>query len=304
MKRLFVNPFKEKGEWFKGNIHTHSTMSDGITPPEDLVEFYKEKGYDFLSITDHGKVTNIEELGKPELLMIPGEELCVGQTHVNTFYHIVALGIEKRLPFNDLERNLSPQKVIDHINQQGGISILAHPYWSGMNQKDMMVIRDYHGVEIYNTTCDYERNRGLSAVHIDGIITQGRRPLIFAADDHHGVKRPLIPVDAGEAWIKVKTDKLSRESIISSIQKGLFYSSTGPEIKEINIDDEGTLKLKCTPAKHITFASSPAAGRKLHAEKEPLTEAAYEGGPGESYLRIEITDYKGRTAWSNPIYNI
>jgi hypothetical protein len=279
-------------------------MSDGITSPEDLVKFYIESGYDFLSITDHGKVTNIDELENTELLMIPGEELCVGQTHVSTFYHIVGLGIEKTLPFNDFERNLNPQKVIDYINHQGGISILAHPYWSGMNQKDMLAISGYHGVEIYNTTCDYERNRGLSAVHIDGIIKQGRKPFIFATDDHHGSKRPLIPFDAGIAWINVKANKLSKESIISSIQKGLFYSSTGPEIKEIIIEDEGTIHLKCTPAKHITFASSPAAGRKLHAENEPLTEATYEGEPSESYLRIEITDYEGKTAWSNPIYSI
>ena len=303
MRRYFVNPFREEGRWFKGNVHTHSTASDGTRTPEQLVEIYSDAGYDFLSITDHSVVTDVEGLGDPSFLLIPGEEMCIGRTHANQPYHLVALGIQETLPFRDFDRDLNPQLVIDHVNDAGGIAILAHPYWSGLNHRDMMEIDGYHGVEIYNTGCDFERNTGVSASHIDGIIVSGRRPWIYAVDDHHGAERPLLPLDAAVAWIMVKSKSLRADDILSSIRRGLFYSSTGPEIRDITIDDEGVISVECSPAKEISFVSTPSLGIKYYAEGSPLTSASYRGRLGETYVRIEVTDYAGGRAWSNPIYN-
>lgn len=41
------------GKWFKGNTHTHTWFSDGTSPAEMVVEWYKEHGYQFLALTDH-----------------------------------------------------------------------------------------------------------------------------------------------------------------------------------------------------------------------------------------------------------
>jgi hypothetical protein len=46
-------PFQRPGRFFKGNLHTHSTVSDGSLPPEDVISLYRQHGYDFLAITDH-----------------------------------------------------------------------------------------------------------------------------------------------------------------------------------------------------------------------------------------------------------
>jgi len=303
LKRHFVNPFKAQGKWYKGNVHAHTTVSDGTRTPETLVDMYREAGYDFLSVTDHSVVANTSGLGSPGFLLVPGEEICVGRSHAGTLYHLVALGVEETLPFSDFDRELDPQRVVDHINEIGGISILAHPYWSGLNHRDMMTLERYHGVEIYNTSCDYERNTGLSASHIDGVIVAGRRPWIYAVDDHHGADRPSVPLDACGAWISVKAASLSRESIMESIRGGLFYSSTGPEIKDISIDGGGVISVECSRVKTISFVSTPSLGMRFHAVDEPLTGATYPGRPGETYVRVEVTDYMGRTAWSNPIYN-
>ncbi|MCX6838343.1 MAG: hypothetical protein NTX35_11110 [Verrucomicrobia bacterium] len=40
-------------KWFKGNTHTHSLWSDGNDFPEMITDWYKQKGYDFLAISDH-----------------------------------------------------------------------------------------------------------------------------------------------------------------------------------------------------------------------------------------------------------
>ena len=39
--------------WFKGNLHTHSYWSDGDEFPEMIMDWYKDRGYDFVALTDH-----------------------------------------------------------------------------------------------------------------------------------------------------------------------------------------------------------------------------------------------------------
>ena len=40
-------------KWRKGNLHTHTFWSDGDDFPEMVVKWYKDHGYDFLSLSDH-----------------------------------------------------------------------------------------------------------------------------------------------------------------------------------------------------------------------------------------------------------
>ncbi len=303
MKRRFINPFKIEGNWYKGNLHAHTTLSDGTKTPEELIDIYRKGEYDFLSITDHSIVVDPSELDGKGLLLIPGGEMCIGRSEAGEWYHIVVIGVEKTLPYRDLDYDLDPQKVIDHANEVGGLAIVAHPYWSGLNHSDIMKLKDYHGVEIYNTSCEYCRNTGLSASHVDGLIAAGLEPFIYATDDHHGEMRDTWPLDACGAWISVKAESLTNENIMEAIRKGHFYASTGPEIKDITIDEDGLIKVECSPAKHISFVSTPSLGFKIHDMGEPVTYAEYAGRKGEKYVRIEVTDFEGRTAWSNPIYN-
>ena len=39
--------------WYKGNLHTHTTRSDGRKSPEEVMALYRDHGYDFLALTDH-----------------------------------------------------------------------------------------------------------------------------------------------------------------------------------------------------------------------------------------------------------
>jgi hypothetical protein len=46
--------------WFKGNLHTHTLWSDGDDYPEMVALWYKDRGYDFLSFSDHNTLLNRE----------------------------------------------------------------------------------------------------------------------------------------------------------------------------------------------------------------------------------------------------
>ena len=46
-------PFGREGRFWRGNMHTHSTRSDGRLPPEEVVATYRDAGYNFLVLSDH-----------------------------------------------------------------------------------------------------------------------------------------------------------------------------------------------------------------------------------------------------------
>ena len=48
-----IKGYSEGGNWYKGNLHCHTTDSDGKLTPSEVVELYRSAGYDFLAISDH-----------------------------------------------------------------------------------------------------------------------------------------------------------------------------------------------------------------------------------------------------------
>ena len=301
MRLVFDNPFKAEGSWFKGNLHTHTTNSDGQMTPEQVVLRYRDAGYDFLSITDHGVLTDTRELTRPDLLMIPGEEICMGSSERGRFNHIVGLNIDGEIPVKDFQRWLSPQRVIDLIGELGGVAILAHPYWSELNINDMTKFEGHIGVEVYNATCEFTIGRGNSNVHWDDLLAMGHHLMGFAVDDAHCLVKPLLPLDLSEAWIIAKAHDLTLESIMDSIRNGHFYSSNGPEILGIEVSRR-EIRVTSSPIRSIAFVSNGGHGENNTVNEGYLEEAAYTIKGTEVYIRIEITDWIGRKAWANPIY--
>ena len=54
---IFGSNAEEAVRWWKGNLHTHSLWSDGNDYPEVIALWYKDHGYNFLSLTDHNTLS-------------------------------------------------------------------------------------------------------------------------------------------------------------------------------------------------------------------------------------------------------
>ena len=65
MKRILLD---SATPFFKGNMHCHSTVSDGALAPQELKELYRAHGYHFIAFTDHEHVENIQERLEAEIL--------------------------------------------------------------------------------------------------------------------------------------------------------------------------------------------------------------------------------------------
>lgn len=89
--------FPEEGRWYRGNIHSHTTRTDGLCPPAQQIRDYSEQGYDFLAITDHN-VIDSHRLGEGlPICMIPGWERDIRHCSDNTkCIHVVGLVPSRR----------------------------------------------------------------------------------------------------------------------------------------------------------------------------------------------------------------
>ena len=117
-------------KWYKGNIHTHTTKSDGDEDPEKVCEWFENHGYDFLVLSDHNHLTILDhgELGRTSLTLIPGEEVTAFASSNMAPVHIGAIGIKetvKPLVCEDIVSTL--QVNIDSIVEAGGIACINHP---------------------------------------------------------------------------------------------------------------------------------------------------------------------------------
>lgn len=285
----FKNPFDCPGSWYKANLHTHTTTSDGDVPPDERARQYREQGYQILAITDHRKTNDVSDLSVDGFLVISGMEihpLCPDSDP----YHFVCLDVPHGFSCED---EPDPNTRIRMVREAGGEVIFAHPYWTGHNINHLMPIEGPIAVEVYNATCT-KIGKGYSSVQWDDLLDAGRMLSAVAVDDVHRGR------DIFMGWTWIKAESLTVESVMDAIRSGCFYASTGPVIEDARITD-GKMTVKCSPAAEIHFMAQRSYGRSFYADGgEPLTSAELQIADHWRYLRVEVVDAHGGRAWTNP----
>ena len=72
MKKHFL---PEKGQFYKANLHCHTTVSDGKFTPEETKNMYKAHGYSILAFTDHNIMIPHHDLTDENFLALTGFEM-------------------------------------------------------------------------------------------------------------------------------------------------------------------------------------------------------------------------------------
>jgi len=94
------------------DLHTHSTASDGLLSPAQLVESAVEKGLSVIGITDHDTVTGLAEARQAarrlSIRLVPGIELSCGWPGRDTSVHVLGLYIDENAPA--LQKLLNEQR--------------------------------------------------------------------------------------------------------------------------------------------------------------------------------------------------
>ena len=102
-----IAPFSAPGRFWRGNLHTHSNLSDGALEPRAVVDAYKHAGYDFMQLSEHFignfdfPIADTRSFRSNSFTTLIGAELHAPDTAVVELWHIVAAG-----PPLDFPRNL------------------------------------------------------------------------------------------------------------------------------------------------------------------------------------------------------
>jgi len=284
--------------WYKGNLHTHTTLSDGVKSPEETKRVYKYMGYDFIVLSDHWYYGEGVESDPSGLLVLSGAEYNFnGEDSLKGVFHIVGFGTERD---PEVTREDDAQAAIDKINSAGGLAIFAHPAWS-LNTYDM--IMSFHGIfatEIYNSLSGLPRNcRPYSGIVVDQLAARGYILPLVADDDTH-----FHTGEEGMSYVLVNLGKepLTRENLLKAFREERYISTQGPFFECVR--EEREIVVRCeTPVKSVTFFTNLAwePERNVISKEEPLYEARFKIRELDTFVRVEITDFEGRIGYSNII---
>jgi hypothetical protein len=277
---MVINPYAAKAHSYKGQLHCHTTNSDGAATPAVLAEAYLAAGYDFLAISDHDFMT--PDTATPGLLYVPNSEETAADGH------ILNLGGTATIA------STVNQTILDTIVSQGGVALMAHPnyYAIGWTPHILDTLEGISGVAVYNYECSGLAGGPTYEAIWDYLLSEGKYVVGFAEDDAHA----LVSIDHG--WVQVFSDTATAAEIVESIRVGNFYSSQGPTIT-IAVTASG-FTVTTPAAATIAFIGKGGATLQTSAA---ATTATYTFTGKEMYVRAVITRTSdGKIAWTNPVY--
>lgn len=295
--------FSAPGQFFKGNVHGHSTNSDGRQTPDRVCALYRDAGYDFVAITDHFRpnygypITDTRAFRDAGFTTLIGAELHAPATARGVDWHILAVG----LPFGfapPAPEETGPE-LAWRARQAGAFIGLAHPHWYQLTIEDGRALDAAHAVEVYNHTSQVHTDRGDGLVMYDALLSEGRKLNALAVDDSHWKNG-----DAFGGWVMVKAQANTPEALLAALHAGAYYSTQGPEIADIHVQGD-ELVVSCSPASAIMALGPVSDSEREHAPvggpgltQARLDLASFKG----NWCRVTVVDDRGRRAWTNPLW--
>jgi hypothetical protein len=288
----------QAARWWRGNLHTHTFWSDGDDFPENVVDWYKRNGYQFLALSDHNvfqegtkwlPITNavrrlalanyrarfgekwvdfrplhstqmvrlktFKEFRKlfnepDRFLLLPGEEISdkyrTRPLHLNlsNLRHLIhpqggsnVTDVLQRTVDAALEqRRRTGRPMVVHVN---------HPNFGwAITAEDLLPLRGERFFEVYN---------GHPAIHNDGDehhasvervwdillafrLSQLKAGPLYALavdDSHRYHETARTNSNPGRGWIVVRATHLQPADLITAMEDGDFYASTGVRLKDV-----------------------------------------------------------------------
>ena len=289
-----VNPYRSDGPWLKANFHGHAHDDESAC---ELVGAYVELGYRVIGVEPWYLPAVQKKFGRADVLLVPAPE-------DGGWPHLFAIAPRKPTPAK-ADRPAHLQTRIDAIRQRGALAVVCHPAWSGIGVRELGPLTGYIGIEIYNEAVQRINGKGRSIETWDALLAEGKRVWGFATDDAHSTGDLAGRRDVGQGWIMLQAESLDEDVVLGSLRQGRFYSSMGPEFHSIDLS-EHHLTTQTSPCVEVHFVSAGGSGRSTYTPVDsPETEFVLDVAQTDwidAYLRIEITDALGRTAWSNPLF--
>ena len=211
--------------WLRGELHCHTWHSDGDGSPLERVLLARERGLDFLAVTDHNTTSSQLELvglADPGLIVIPGMEITTFKGHFN------AWGIRDWVDF----RVQQPEDMIASIRfaaEHGALVSCNHPKPFGPPW-EYEEVSGYQCIEVWNGPW-YVLNEASLDFWLRQLASGQRLPAVGGSDYHRKSQLAEIPPRAPgtpTVWAYVPGAS-DAQSILDAIRQGHVSLSDEPD---------------------------------------------------------------------------
>lgn len=232
----FTKRLKHGHRWYKGDFHTHTTVSDGRLSPKQSMEQAEKMGLDFFVTTDHNVLPCKWVMGK--VLAIPGIEITSESSHFN------ALGLNCWIDFRTsckdggLDTEEGMNRLLKEAKAKGSLASINHPElypWQWLHKETL--IENIDTMEIMNDPT-YPTNPAATEKALviwDLLWKNGYRIWGIGGSDSHmlpsesyeGSDKPSV---IGDPATYVLAQGLSAAEILEGVSNGQVYVSRGIEL--------------------------------------------------------------------------
>ncbi len=326
----------QRERYFKTALHAHTNVSDGFWSPEDLKAHYQELGFHCVAFSDHNVITTQSRLTDENFLALTAVEMGTREKDVHPFHarmvHINVLSKEPdhlwqaakpeylypnsdpwldQVHIEDRELECTVDSINDFIarsNAQGFLCTYNHPDDPGFWDNTDLEFKGLWGIEVYNNDSYNWGNPGYNDEKFQKLLMRGEKVFPIISDDCHSKK------SARGFGLWVGARELSYEAMIEALVKGDFYSTTGPQIHSLTVDEENVLHVSCTEAVRIALQTHGhySQCRPPHCLGGPITQTTIDLAPwlrnitdewkDKAFFRLVITDAEGHRAYTRPYY--
>ena len=278
---LIRHPYRSlAGGWYKGMLHTHTTNSDGRTPPPVLVGKYLAHGFDWLMIADHQVVTRDErsDTGQPIVRLLGAERA-------------TSNGDMICINFTDPQPSRLGQDTINLVTAKGGLVMFPHPAVPvGYDVGELQRLQGEAMIEV--------SNGGREQIQPwEYLLTTGRMVWAAASDDFHGGPDG----EPAYSFVCVTAPACTPAAIVQNLRLGNFYASQGPTL---SLSWRGNaLRVQADSSGGFSFRGPggvPWASMRSNATNAAVYEFT---GEEQGYVRAEfVRSSDGKKAWTQPFW--
>jgi len=310
-RRLAATRELYPGRVLAGDLHMHTTFSDGIGTVAEMKAVADLCGLDFIFVTDHRSLRQKQACRRFEAVWW-------GQEPGSARHHLALL---------DPKHLFKPKRVsvaedLAAARRIAPFVFIPHPvgWWPGTWYEDEAVDRlrhlgDEFAIEVINgankLTRAYDQFDEKAVRVWDGLLCEGKRVTALGASDAH------LPAGVGCVWTGVFAERRDKDAVIAALRAGHTFASEAPllalECDEAIMGD--TIRLKRGARIKVGVFAADSAGlhsvRLIHNGKavrsrrlndKPTASFEYEARASAGYYRLECTASDQRRAFSTPMY--
>jgi len=228
--------------WYRGDFHLHTTASDGLYSPDELVSHSQAHGLDFIAVTDHNSISAFPEFNPDSaFLVIPGIEVSFNEGHWNVFgmeemqdWLEGIAGDEMVLPLSRTERTTT--EIMEQAANLGLLNSINHPLlvpWAWLDMSTRLDLVDC--LEIWNDPLwpDNKRDNPRAVAMWTDWLNAGFRITAIGGSDFHffpGDHDPYPGEYPGLPVTWVHAYQLSGAAILEGLRQRRVYVSMGPQV--------------------------------------------------------------------------